>query len=358
MEPQPKTLPVIPAQSVEQKPPHPNKKLKIILLVFLFLLLAATLVFGYQLSQQKPQDDLLVPPVEPTPTQMLNEASEWKTYRNEAWGYSIDYPSSITPRIISTPIYLNSILFGDPNDREKSLWFSIGITDKTLEEQIKNTRVDAQVMIPDQVTKLPITHDIYHGMRIDVAPNDTSFVLNNGVFSYTINTSTKYADQVLSTFKFLDNFKVHVPTNYKECISMEGTLDKNDLGKCIYTTLDETSVPFKQCQGYGGLVGNEQNSSNNKSTCTLTIYAVTGTIALHDAWSGPGTGFVVSATSAEGRVTEMRVWTDTNKDSEWKPFSKTVGVIVGNDRDVYIQFKDQRGNRSKVYTTSAFWAGQ
>src|SRR3989344_2038556 len=61
------TTPDIPPQPVEQKPSHSNRTFKIILVVFLFLFLAAVIMYAFQ-NYQPQQETKVIPPTEPTTT--------------------------------------------------------------------------------------------------------------------------------------------------------------------------------------------------------------------------------------------------------------------------------------------------
>jgi hypothetical protein len=54
------------------------------------------------------------------------------------------------------------------------------------------------------------------------------------------------------------------------------------------------------------------------------------------------------AQSSEGNVTSMKVWTDSNNDSQWRPFSALVKIPTSEF--VYAQYLDDRGNLSQVYS--------
>lgn len=59
------------------------------------------------------------------------------------------------------------------------------------------------------------------------------------------------------------------------------------------------------------------------------------------------------AASSAGRVSKMKVWTDSTTSPEWQPLNTLAWIPwMGGDEQVYAQFRDELGNESEVYSDS------
>lgn len=141
-------------------------------------------------------------------TQPDNKGTD--TYTSEDLGYSINYPSLLEPRSVSSDDYISLIIFFVPNTLRGD-GFAISVTDRSLEEE-KN-------LIKDKIgkeTKVKITEetrirkDNFDGFKLIIDPevegtfeSKAFIVLNNGKYSYSLSSIPDFIDEVLNNFTIL-----------------------------------------------------------------------------------------------------------------------------------------------------------
>lgn len=69
--------------------------------------------------------------------------------------------------------------------------------------------------------------------------------------------------------------------------------------------------------------------------------------------SGANAMFELAATSSEGDIKEMNIWTDKKIEDNWQDYKTSVEVPLGDiDEYVYVIYKDNTGNVSDIYFSS------
>jgi len=188
---------------------------------FLFLLLVVS-IFTYQSHQQT------------SPT-----FSGWQSYTNKEYGFLVSYPSIITPKIIPTDTSLFFVNFKNEVD-QKTIWFSVQVDKNTLEEAVNFVRSQTEGHLPVILSKkFGITHAGFPGFRLEYTPDSsnvnqslTYVLIKKKAYIYTISASSKDISQILSTFKFIDDKSVCVPTYQVEVNSTELTAKQNYSMRC------------------------------------------------------------------------------------------------------------------------------
>lgn len=210
----------IPTSPVEIPTPQKHNKINILVLSIIFLLLGSTSFFAYQYIQLKQQVNSK-PTTSPTPfaspkptAEAGNPTANWKTYSNEKYGFEIKYHPESKPNEFIGNIeagqftYLFLIKFGTNPikspygyefkvDNQKSLddyrTDLVGhITDKIDSEE--------ETVINNNAWK-KINYKIF--VTTDYVPI-TMAIINRAGYGFAISSSAFDIDQILSTFKFLD----------------------------------------------------------------------------------------------------------------------------------------------------------
>jgi hypothetical protein len=91
----------------------------------------------------------------------------------------------------------------------------------------------------------------------------------------------------------------------------------------------------------------EAQAANNRLSMAT---AITGTADLY--WNTEiSMTFELAAFSPAGNVTDMLVWTDALSNTIWQPFAQYVEVPLS--AQLFVQFRDELGNISEIYSSSS-----
>lgn len=298
----PTVPPVVP--SVEQKSTSSSNRLKMLLYIFSFLLLligGGTIYNHYNPCEIWPclidHGPVRVPSniqigFSPTPA----ENTEWKTYIGET-GYTTDGSSKFSIEYPSDWFLENNTLYpiGKNEDR--------GIETRLILGALGNGSINFT-----DTRHFPAGEAGYYWNKSSYGQSDyvnagASFVKDNNAYIFILeNLPTEYEpeyedlfDQILASFRFVE----------------------------------ETTAPSK-----------------NPIKGSIQIYHI-------DADSD-STIVSLEATSSMGTITEMKVWTDTQQNTNWMPYSKMHTVPFTGRNIVYAQFRDDKGNISEVYSDTTY----
>ena len=207
MEPQQSTPIVLPQPIVQ---PHSNRRLKILLLVLLFLLLGIVLIFAFQSYT----NDMIVAP---TP----DETVEWKTYRNDEYGFEFMYPAGwkVSGDRGSNPVPIEDA----PNPETHSVLIVRGedSTDNfyNMEVSIENNQ---EGLTPRQYLSLKVQDSIlnlwedtningYSAIR-SFSETATFYSIGNDRYVINLKLPSRQAiesDQILSSFRFVEEENIN-----------------------------------------------------------------------------------------------------------------------------------------------------
>ncbi len=215
----------------------PNKKLKIVFLIFIVLLTASGLVYaGYLYGKFKTQDselkggekgkqDRASLTTQPQPTQ--DPTTGWQTYTNTRLGFSIKLPPGI---IAVENQYGQGITLQEENRLQDQNSFSRNLTIQRLPsagvglpyalEKIRETEVPL-----GEEGKLKVTVSRIIGNKEFRVEKQKSVVINaqyekdGEIWDFSSTTSPEkieeqftFFSQILSTFRFLDEVNLNFPT--------------------------------------------------------------------------------------------------------------------------------------------------
>ncbi len=201
---------------IPPKPPfkftHSKKWITIEVILLLIVIVLAT-SYSFYRNAYKPKS----PPLPATPTPKLTQTptpdltTNWKTYRNEKYGYQIKYPESLIPKqITDNDTYLEFVTFAKENG-ERDFLYSIYIRETSLEREVNifRSQIEGHILVNlirnenTQINGYPATLLEYQAQDPQTGPNNTYIIVNNGKYSFVISIVSDKADQILSTFKFL-----------------------------------------------------------------------------------------------------------------------------------------------------------
>lgn len=249
-----------PTPFVLPEPPKKKSFAWLLILVFLFLL-ASTGVLAYQYYQLKTQvaspapSPFLVPSLTPTPSQ--DPTADWKTYTSTNLGFSFHYPP-------------NSIIKTDTLSIDGSLEFNNFIlfvekTNDTLTNYVNKLKdTNGTALVTKNIGDIPTIEWV--GAFKNAPTHYISFENKGYVYSFGITplddmtsfnpNNTNLLDQILSTFKFLDDTKPDPsPSASLELIS---TISTND-----WKSASNNGVQFKIPA---------EASCNDNLTCSLVSW--------------------------------------------------------------------------------------
>ncbi len=203
---------------MEQNKSGSNTTLKWLVGILVVIIIGLIGYIVYSKSISKPEVSTTIPSnntATATPTNLSTSTTEWQTYTNSKYSYSIKYPNNFSPKDITETItsgaveqnkyYLNIVSF---DDKGKKIGFSINIESLTPEQiyektgySISYSQKEDYVLDDIKGIKIfsndPVRED--NSKRIEavvIANNSQTYVISRGNIDYT------QFDQILQTFKF------------------------------------------------------------------------------------------------------------------------------------------------------------
>jgi len=151
-----------------------------------------------------------------SPTQS-DDMSNWKTYTNEEYRFEVKYPQNVIPDETNhqeNPHLRKDLLslfeFKDTLDNNR-IEFAIDISSSTNEDRIHSIREANNFnFVRPNVQEKVVNLNGHSGVRLDFIHElsgsslHSSYLIIENNHTYTINADTMYFDQILSTFRFLD----------------------------------------------------------------------------------------------------------------------------------------------------------
>lgn len=223
--------------------PKPNNSLLLLMGALILILLASTGFLTFQNYQLRKEISQLESSPSPTPTP--DPTANWKTYSNEAYKYSFKYPPLW--KINTTSPQTTYLEIGSVNQSQTFARISIsgtGENDKSIEELARAWR-------SGPIEKIQIGGQ--EAVKVLQNPNQEGEPLVKGAYSISIfvknrsniniliqletanlNTYQIIFDQILSTFKFLEEKETAIPTPPAGWIPHES----DEVGVTLYTPDD------------------------------------------------------------------------------------------------------------------------
>jgi hypothetical protein len=137
-----------------------------------------------------------------------DDVSNWKTYVDDTYGYSVKYPPLLVPREGKTGVYLRFVVFLATKGSGES-GFAVSVRETELDEEVVFIKEEIQKDAKGKLIREDkIVRDGYSGIRLEYEPEKAEdaeprvvAVLNNGRYSYTISARPEQIDKILSTFE-------------------------------------------------------------------------------------------------------------------------------------------------------------
>lgn len=203
---------------------NPSNKMKLMIPVLALILIIIAGVGGYYLSTKKTNSQTASnnanksptlfpsPPQGSTPTPINNKIADWKTYQNEDYGYTINYPSGWTTEradqganVINQKYRYYLILTKtDPSGQNGDYWISLEVsTPSALTEDYINSASSAT-----KTTVLGLNANKLEFRSTPQSPSRTEYYFERNSSEYKISilyrgASDKMGDQIISTIKFI-----------------------------------------------------------------------------------------------------------------------------------------------------------
>lgn len=147
----------------------------------------------------------------PQGQQLNNDSMAWETFRNEEFGYSLEYPPLLEPRTIETDNYLSFIIFFVPEGARGS-GFAASVRENNLDMEVELIKEEIGKDVSAKLVKEEqIEEGEYLGKRLKYEPQDSTegeprviVILNNGKYSYTISSTPEQIGKIFSSFEFIE----------------------------------------------------------------------------------------------------------------------------------------------------------
>lgn len=218
----------MPPQTENQVVPEAPKK-PIRLLILTAIMIVMGLLSLWYLSCQKDRTPDLVSN-QNLVASSTPEMTDWKTYRNEEYGFEFEYPKEL---IISSSDTSNGVGFGNGEFNSFVINYENILPDESVDGWISKRQ-----FVKSESVKLFVDGRIiwkwFEGYDEHIRPTNLSLFLDSKVVTFTIAESSMF-DQILSTFKFIstttgptiydDTQKLEYGYNLKRYKALFGTLD-------------------------------------------------------------------------------------------------------------------------------------
>lgn len=144
----------------------------------------------------------------PAPTSTPDPTTDWKTYINDKYGYSMKYPEKSVLNEVSDNNYLSFVSFEGSNIQPLSVY----VSSLKLNEEAKKIRSQTEGHLNAKLVKNEsIIFSSFPAVKLEYLSTDEkkiktiNFIVNNGKYTYVINTQPDSFDKILSTFAFTNN---------------------------------------------------------------------------------------------------------------------------------------------------------
>lgn len=136
--------------------------------------------------------------------------SSEKTYTDEKYGYSVTYPSILQPRTLNQEGFLSVVIFFVP-ENVPGEGFAISVEESSLDSAVEKVKdaVKSETEIAE-VSQNAVEISGFKGIKLIVEPEDlvqyekkTIVMVNNGKFTYGLNSSPDVIDKLVANFKLL-----------------------------------------------------------------------------------------------------------------------------------------------------------
>lgn len=175
----------VPSQT-SVSPTRPHKFIWMFLSVFILLMISSLGIFGYQQSV----DRVMVGDINNSVAMTI---SDWKTYRNEEYGFEFKYPNDLVYSVDENE-QTDQIIFTD--SRQNGFTFAVNNPGIGIENcvDIKSTK---KIMNTVTIELNDACGQIFYFIKSPKQKNDYKIVMN-------YDFDVEKLDQILSTFKFID----------------------------------------------------------------------------------------------------------------------------------------------------------
>jgi len=221
-----------PTAESEFKPKKTNEIFKILGLVVGVLVVIGLFVNAYFLMKGKEENPL---PAEPTkavlsPTPTIDPTADWKTYRNEEYGFEVKYPVTLVPKEETSDIFLVRTYFDCPSGCYPKN-FNIEVRSaKTVEKEVEYEKWRIVGHVTDKIEKEESISVLgYKGKKLDFFVEDDSIgkksfatiIVIKDKHTYVISGESLLTRQILSTFRFIEGEESDETIRWKTFVSSD-----------------------------------------------------------------------------------------------------------------------------------------